>query len=103
MKSNVTPFGAPDLYDDLEQEVASMLVAGLDTVSDDVIVSKVLHETNPDDRDGRERVIFVFTAHRGESISSERDAIEALSDEFSHDTRFTTWMRGGTYALGVFA
>lgn len=91
-----------EIYDGFYEDTKKMLLMAERDIPSKVFCKEPIHETNPTDSDGRERVLFRFTAHEGEEIGDCEEKLKDLQENFQTDTRFSTWLRGGTYCIGVF-
>ena len=94
-----------EIYDGFYDDAKQMLWIAERDIPDKVFCKEPLNETNPTDSDSRERVLFHFTAHKGETIDDCKQKLKELRDMdiFRTDTRFSTVHRGTTYCIGVFA
>lgn len=94
-----------EIYDGFYQDTRKMLWMAERDIPSKVFCKEPIHETNPTDSDGRERVLFRFTAHKGEKIDDCKQKLKKLQEDniFRMDTRFSTFHNGTTYCIGVFS
>lgn len=91
-----------EIYDGFYQDVRQMLLMTERDIPSKVFCGEPQHVTNPTDSDGRERVLFRFTAHKGKSIDDCKQQLKDLQENFRMYTRFSTVHKGTTYCIGVF-
>jgi hypothetical protein len=92
-----------EIYDGFYKDTRKMLLMAERDIPSKVLCREPEKETDPTDSDGRERVMFRFTAHEGEMIHNCVRELKDLQENFRTDTRFSTVHRGSTYCIGVFA
>lgn len=91
-----------EIYDGFYKDTKQMLLMAERDIPSKVLCKEPIHDTNPTDSDGRERVLFSFTCHEGKKIGDYKQELKDLQENFRMHTRFSTFHRGTTYCIGVF-